>query len=417
MMSDKVSYQSSKNEFSNNDVDFGEIQVFHDAWVGCFIRKSGRGPQLRGGFQFPVGTPSRFLDFNWQFESPLPDFHVAPLQSGNFLYGGLFDPHFGHFMVECIHRLWAWRHTGGTYDGLVFAPTPRHRPKALLPGFVMQTLAWFGIPLERVIFLNEPRRFACLHVPEVGKHRGRGPSPGYLAMLAKVLDLPEPHGHGDRLYLSRRRLPWNNGRFLAEAGLEYWLSSHGFEILYPETMTLAEQVARYQGAVEILIAQGSAVHGLELIPHLKSRVVVIQRSHTQEGRVSLQDRVNDYSFIDAIDWIDGFYSRNLKASALNPNQLLQALEKSIDACPNSLDHLAFFEQEFSDFMQWFQSDIDRSLQSFVYTETEAQSILSGYALHLARHGTLSIERQIQLQRMADIYGNGSALLFPRSTNH
>lgn len=398
------------NDPSAKKTDFGEIRVFHDAWVGRFRRESGRGDQLRGGFQFPADTPGCFLDLNWQPEASPPDSHAVPVQSGNFLYAGLLDLHFGHFMVECIHRLWAWKHTGGVYDGLVFAPTPRYRPQQPLPGYVAQTLDWFGIPLDRVIFLDAPSRFARLHIPEVGKHRNRGPSPGYLALLAEVLDLPEPQGYGAWLYLSRKRLPWSKGRFLAESALEDGLARQGFEIVYPETLTLADQIARYRGAADILIAQGSAVHGLELLPCLAGRVAVIQRFRTEAGKVSLQGRVADYAFLDAIDWNDGFLKRNRQVSVLGPNRLAEALKTWIDQRLIPINFTDFFAREFDDFIQWFQFDIDEALDSLIYTESKAQSILSGYATHLARHGELTPDRRAQLKRLAEIYGNGLPLL-------
>ncbi|MEM9844146.1 MAG: hypothetical protein AAF965_05055, partial [Pseudomonadota bacterium] len=43
--------------------------------------------------------------------------------SGRHLFAGIGRHHFGHFLLECVSRLWPLHHDSG-YDGLVIVPKP-----------------------------------------------------------------------------------------------------------------------------------------------------------------------------------------------------------------------------------------------------------------------------------------------------
>lgn len=388
---------------------FGKMLTFQNAWVTPYRRivRDGRR-RLTGGFQVPESTPERFLDVRW-LPNPEPFANDRPsAEPGCFLYGGLFDPHFGHFMEESIHRLWAWNHTGREYDGLVFAPVPRFRPNQNIPEFVQQTLAWFQIPIERVLFTYQPRRFEVLHVPEVGRTRKRTASDSYTDILSSVLILPKPRGEGARIYLSRSRLSWEKGKILGEYAIEQWLIAEGYDIIYPEQITLEEQISRYRGAAEIIVSGGSAINGLQLIPNLSARVALIQR-HPREARL-WQDRVSAGGYVNAIDWADGFATANRYASALDPNALISALSQFWDGQPtSSLDLVQFREQEFNDFVTWFRSNATDALPSGSDTKSKAQRILQGYFSHLKRQGGPTPGQRSTLHDLISVYGNNTAL--------
>ena len=55
------------------------------------------------------------------------------------------------------------------------------------------------------------------------------------------------------------------GAFAAEILLEMVLQERGVRVVHPETLPLEEQLSIYLGADALIVAEGSAQHGLELL--------------------------------------------------------------------------------------------------------------------------------------------------------
>ena len=117
--------------------------------------------------------------------------------------------------------------------------------------------------------------------------------------------MPRPLGV---VYVSRARFaPCTNadllkGAFAAEELLERFLQERGVTIIHPETLCLRSQLEIYLGAKALIVAEGSAQHGLELLGvHAHKPVVVICRRPQLEGMGwPLQSRFPQVSFVEAI---------------------------------------------------------------------------------------------------------------------
>ncbi len=82
------------------------------------------------------------------------------------IYLGPAYSHFGHFLAESIGRLWAYRLMADADPLLVFV-VPQRVP--LMHGqqrFVAGVLRGFSIPLDRVMFVDNPVRIDRVAVPE-----------------------------------------------------------------------------------------------------------------------------------------------------------------------------------------------------------------------------------------------------------
>lgn len=236
--------------------------------------------QLRADRAGPVVTTDiDYLSRQGEPSTTLPGCH---------LYAGPFLWHFGHFVSECGHRLWGYRHYRGEIDRVLVLPGPagHGRPcpsdyEGLLP-HQKQTLGLFGIPPERVAVVGTSARVEHLIVPEQASLLGAGswPSGPYIDLLADNAREffthypPAQTRYPAKLYVGRAHLI-RQGGIAGESYLEKLLQGEGFHLFRPEAHSLHEQLNHYRHARLCVFSEGSAVHGLELLGHLDLRPVVV----------------------------------------------------------------------------------------------------------------------------------------------
>ncbi len=216
---------------------------------------------------------------------PLPQARRLTLQDPNYLYlphikpwkysdqeviyGGIFHSHYGHFLVEALQRLWytkgcklpiVW--SGGLgyfFSGSKLSPWQND---------IFQKL---NIQNEH-IFLTEPTQFSKVHFPEPGMSINTHLHPEHAAFLGAFENTPI---EGKYVYFSRSKI-----RGCAnEEQLEELLKKRGWSIVYPETMTVAQQLKAMSTAQVCFMVGGSAQHSMLLAKNLKTRFIVIPREH------------------------------------------------------------------------------------------------------------------------------------------
>ncbi|NPD15201.1 DUF563 domain-containing protein [Xinfangfangia sp. D13-10-4-6] len=207
-----------------------------------------------------------------------PDEVVRDLP-GTHLYGGHFRRHFGHFLVDSTSRLWALGHLGKRPDSLIYLPYRgevepiRRAIRNMAPFF---RLLGVDIPVQT---FGEPQRVERLIVPELGfgwSERYAG-SPGYRDYMQSHLNAAAPAEGGEKLYVSRARLPATRGGVLGEALIEENMARAGYEIFHPEKHPLEVQIARYKAAKSIVALDGSALHLAAFVMPRDGRVAMILR--------------------------------------------------------------------------------------------------------------------------------------------
>lgn len=121
------------------------------------------------------------------------------------------------------------------------------------------------------------------------------------------------------------------GAYAGEVLLEQFLHERGITVIHPEMLSLKEQLEIYLGAESLIIAEGSAQHGLELLGFHRSKplVVICRRPQGDGMDLPLRSRFPSVRFIDALQeqWkaVDGVAWNGLSllhwpsvADAINP---------------------------------------------------------------------------------------------------
>jgi hypothetical protein len=119
-----------------------------------------------------------------------------------------------------------------------------------------------------VTVIHDSRVVERLHIAQQGSALDGHPRPSYLRMLAATtparLDvLHDGTPAAELVYVSRSRII-HGGLLLGERYLEELLREAGWTVLHPQELPLADQMQAYHRARQVLFAEGSACHGVEL---------------------------------------------------------------------------------------------------------------------------------------------------------
>ena len=231
----------------------------------------------------------------------------APLRlEGRQFWCGPLAFHFGHQIADFGSRvlvasldprggelLWCpWR-TGTCWEELL--PWQQFLISYLNPGNKPHRICTRPLQLQELVV-----------VPQQARMRA-APTPDHLEALSWCEGVLAPRPLGV-VYVSRARFaPCTNanllkGAFAAEELLERFLQERGVTVVHPETLGLKDQLEIYLGAKTLIVAEGSAQHGLELLGvHPDKPVVVICRRPQLEGMCwPLQARFPQVKFVEAI---------------------------------------------------------------------------------------------------------------------
>lgn len=201
----------------------------------------------------------------------------ATRHAGTWLFGGAFRPHFGHFLLETISRLWAYDALRGQVEGIVF-----FRPKA------EQTIAPHLLAILHLLdidapirFIDTPTAFDRLYVPRQGAAVGplATGTPAFRAFVKTKLSRIAPRTDAPRIYLSREGYRLRRGGLFDEEMLSGYLKAEGYIPFSPERASFEEQIATYRGASHVIGPDSSAMHLLAYVAAPETRIGVILRRH------------------------------------------------------------------------------------------------------------------------------------------
>ena len=179
----------------------------------------------------------------------------APAESlsGNHFFLGSAHRHFGHFLLEGLARVWAWRDFSSAHpDGKCIIYEDR------CPKFVTSLLRSCGIDENRTLFMDRPLIIERLHVPTPSMRTHRWIHHNQKSTWRTVADTIEASSAGEKLYLSRRDVA--NRALRNEAEIEDVFSAAGYLIIKPEKYSVTEQIALAKGARSIAGTVGSQLY-------------------------------------------------------------------------------------------------------------------------------------------------------------
>lgn len=204
--------------------------------------------------------------------------------SGRYLFAGPMWNHFGHVLVDCLHRIWPLTEAPSAFDGLVFSNVVNLRPGATIaiPPFVPQLLEMMGIPSIPIILVDEPTSFDELFIPQLGSVFQTGYKPFYKRYLQKYQEnITKSVGllrqkAPKRIFYGRNHA-LRDGGVIGSSYFENVLADVGFISCVPEEMSLRLQFSYIMNASDIIFEEGSAIHLTDVLLNVPAKIRMLPR--------------------------------------------------------------------------------------------------------------------------------------------
>jgi hypothetical protein len=175
------------------------------------------------------------------------------------IYGGALLGHFGHFLSECLSRLW------------YVVQNPESKLKILFiinaevcKSWANKFLELMGIDLARVVYVQKPMQCRSITVPDQSQYVWNNFTKEHVLPYQAMKSRVTP-GKIKKIYLTRSSFDVTRGNptgvyCFNEKYFEDFFAKRGFEVIIPEKLSLEEQISLIMGADEIATTLGTLSH-------------------------------------------------------------------------------------------------------------------------------------------------------------
>jgi hypothetical protein len=228
--------------------------------------------------------------------------------STDIVFGGYIIPQFGHFIIESLGRLPSITLEFGNTPIIFFAYGTKSTTLLEWQSDLFRVL---GVENE-ILILDEVTYFENLLVPTLHFHQNLRPFGDKVGrQWVKSRVEPSSTHDGQSIYVSRSKLPDKLGRFENEQWLEKVLVHFGYKIVHPQEISVDEQVTLYRDAKNIIVAESSAIHLMNLVCDAGQNIVIIQRRPEIHATIRKAVKYFSASTVFCINAICDFTTRNV----------------------------------------------------------------------------------------------------------
>jgi capsular polysaccharide biosynthesis protein len=218
-------------------------------------------------------------------------------ESGTYFYIGPFINQFGHLITQTLSRAWAYNEYKEIVDKIIILGRSSNDTIEKLPKHVLELFDFFSLDREKILFVTDALQVENLIAPAQSHGIGFRESwhkKEYSSFYdkGKYTDDSLPK----KIFVSRRHFKLK-GRL---AGLDFVadvLKKNNYTEVFPEKLSLEEQIKLFYNASHIIAEEGSALHTLDLIPEIKAKAFLISRRKNYPTFIDLIKRVTAETYI------------------------------------------------------------------------------------------------------------------------
>jgi capsular polysaccharide biosynthesis protein len=182
---------------------------------------------------------------------------------GKSIFCGWLIPHYGHFLMETLSRLWCLNELNTSEFTFVFNYYNEGNHFIDEKMWAKELLLSFGVTPDKIIFADGNYYVERLYIPSqslILHSSVNSKAQAYIWNTIKNHLTKRLEKTPKKVYLSRSKLVRDKRKMLNEIDVESAFKEAGFTIIYPETMSLTEQVTLMASANVVAGPSGSALH-------------------------------------------------------------------------------------------------------------------------------------------------------------
>ena len=280
------------------------------------IHRTLKITKVNQGVVFPCGRPydigvydenckyvpaSDVMEFPGKHKKYMPWAKQIDYIDEDVLYLGDMHWHFGHFLLEHLGRLWPILNKNFSKMKCVIMH------KSIMEdnndSYIYELLKLFGIKRNQLIVVKRPTRFKNVFVPETADNYN------YTSReFNKIFDRFIENTNKEKtvkkiskVYVSREKM--DDRRTFGEKYISKIFSANGFNVIYPEKLSLLRQIQIISNCDVLAGCAGTALH-LALFMKKGGTVIQLKRNRKNKDNCSAQNHINSMRglngvFIDA----------------------------------------------------------------------------------------------------------------------
>lgn len=228
---------------------------------------------------------------------------AARAPAGTYLYVGFLHPHYGHFLLSTVSRLWMSEVRQGRLRILYHATVDISERWS---GFTEQLLAPLGLRVQDFVRFDEPTIVPNLIVPCPSFVEANLAHRTYAALCRAIADeVSRGKAKTDfgsaPIYLSKHLLTSGVRRVKNEIEVTDRLSSYGVQIVSSELLSFEDRIALWRSSAPVIGFVQSAFHSS--IHAEGKRVVIVSDSLSINSSYCLVDRLTgaDATYLGFVD--------------------------------------------------------------------------------------------------------------------
>ena len=192
------------------------------------------------------------------------------------VYCGFFNKAWGHFLTEVVSRLWYSLRNDKSVDAYVFFDVLDGNKQ--FSGNYFEFLKLLGIA-DKVKMINKPTRYKRVIIPEEGlvynDHYTQEFINLYQFINKKGLELYSGEKY-DKVFFSKRRCTISAESNLNEKFVDKYFEKNGYQIFYPENLSLIDTIGIMQNAKSFCALSSSLAHN-QLFGHSNQTMISIEK--------------------------------------------------------------------------------------------------------------------------------------------
>ena len=192
------------------------------------------------------------------------------------VYCGFLNKVWGHFLTEVVSRLWYVLKNDDTIDSYIFIDEINGNKS--FNGNYLEFLKILGID-DKVKVINKPTKFSTVVVPEEGLVYDEY----YTDEFVKMYDYINKKGLSkyngptyDKVFFSKRKCEISIYSNLNEKFIDKFFKKNGYQIIYPERLSLVDTIGVMQNAKYFCGLSSSLIHN-QLFGHTNQTTICIEK--------------------------------------------------------------------------------------------------------------------------------------------